>query len=89
MDRVRSSSKGFSDTSRFRGSRSAVSAGKNSLAGEPDQTSIRWRIRNVVHAFIVASVLSGLHFVRVEVEAQRVLQALRVAKQNTSTYVYI
>jgi hypothetical protein len=34
-------------------------------------------------------VLSGLDFVRVEVEVQEVLQGLRIAKKNTSTCVYL
>jgi hypothetical protein len=50
---------------------------------------VRWRIRNVVHTFSVASVLSGLDFVRVEVKVQEVLQGLRVAKKNTSKCVYL
>jgi hypothetical protein len=54
---------------------------------ESDQASIRWRNGNVVHAFIVASVLSGLDVVRIEVELQKVLQGLRIAKKNTGTCV--
>jgi hypothetical protein len=50
--------------------------------GESDQMSVRWRASNVVHTFTVASVLSGLDFVRIEVEVQKVLQGLRVAKKN-------
>jgi hypothetical protein len=57
--------------------------------GESDQASIRRRIRNVAHTFIVASVLSGLDFVRVEVEVKKILQGLRVAKRDTSTCVYL
>jgi hypothetical protein len=45
--------------------------------GEPDQASVRWRIGNIVHAFIVASVLSGIDVVRIDVEVQKVLQGLR------------
>jgi hypothetical protein len=62
--------------------RSAASAGKGfTTLGESDQTSVRWRIGIVVHAFIVASVLSGLDVVRIGVEVQKVLQGLRVAKK--------
>jgi hypothetical protein len=42
--------------------------------GESYQTSVRWRISYVVHTFIVASVLGGLDFVRIEVEVQKVLK---------------
>jgi hypothetical protein len=56
--------------------------------GESDQTSTRWRIRSIVHTFIVASVLRGLDFVRVEVEVQEVFQGLRVPKKHTRTSVY-
>jgi hypothetical protein len=55
--------------------------------GEPDQASDRWRIGNIVHAFIVASVLSGRDVVGIDVEVQKVLQCLRVAKKNTCTCV--
>jgi hypothetical protein len=55
--------------------------------GKPDQASVRWRIGNIVHAFIVASVLSGLDVVRIDVEVQKVLQGLCVAKKNTCTGV--
>jgi hypothetical protein len=50
--------------------------------GESDQTSVRRRIGSVVHAFIVASVLSILDVVRIEVEVQIALQGLRVAKKK-------
>jgi hypothetical protein len=63
--------------------------GRFTSFGESDQTSIRWRIRNVVHTFVIASVLSRLDFVRDEVEVQEVLQGLRVAKNNNSTCVYL
>jgi hypothetical protein len=55
--------------------------------GKSDQASVRWRIGNIVHAFIVASVLSELDVVRIEVEEQKVLEGLRVAKKNTGTCV--
>jgi hypothetical protein len=55
--------------------------------GESDQASVRWRTGNVLHAFIVASGLSGLDVVRIEVEAQKVLQGLHIAKKNTGTCV--
>jgi hypothetical protein len=57
--------------------------------GEPDQASVRWRIGNIVHAFIVASVLSGLDAVRIDDEVQKVRQDPRVAKKNTFTCVYL
>jgi hypothetical protein len=43
----------------------------------------RQRSGNVVHAFIVANVLSGLDVVRIDVEVQKGLQGLRIAEQNT------
>jgi hypothetical protein len=49
--------------------------------------SVRRRIGNVVHTLIVASVLNGIDVVRIEVEVQKVLQRLRIAKKNTRTCV--
>jgi hypothetical protein len=46
--------------------------------------SVRWRIVNIVNAFIIASVLSGLDVVGIEVELQKVLQGLRIAKKPAS-----
>jgi hypothetical protein len=54
--------------------------GKFTSLGKPDQASVRWSIGNIVHAFIVASVLTGLDVVRIDVEVIKVLQGLRVAK---------
>jgi hypothetical protein len=46
-----------------------------------DQTSVRLRMGNVVHVFIVVSMSSGLDFVRIEVEEPKILQGLRIAKK--------
>jgi hypothetical protein len=51
--------------------------------------SIRWRIRNVVQTFIVASVLSRPDFVRFQVKVKEVLQDLSIAKKHTRTCVYL
>jgi hypothetical protein len=50
--------------------------------GKSDQASVQWMIGNL-HAFIIASVLSGLDVVRIEVDVQKVLQGLCIAKNNT------
>jgi hypothetical protein len=55
--------------------------------GESDRASVPWRSGNVVHTFIVASALSELDVVIIEVEVQKVLQGLRIAKKNTRTCV--
>jgi hypothetical protein len=49
------------------------------LWGKSYQASVRWRIGNVVHGFIVASVLSGLDVARIEVDVQKVRQGLHIA----------
>jgi hypothetical protein len=52
--------------------------------GKLDQASVRWRIGNII---LEASVLSRLDVVRIDVEVQKVLQGLRVSKENTGTCV--
>jgi hypothetical protein len=58
---------------------------KCGLGGErfagPGERSVR--IGNVVHAFIVASVLSGLDVVRTEVDVYKVLQGLRMHRSRS------
>jgi hypothetical protein len=68
--------------------RSAAS-GKDTSLGESDQASVRWRVGKVVHGFNIASVLSGLYVLRIEVEARKILQGLHVVKKNTGTCVYL
>jgi hypothetical protein len=63
--------------------------GKVRLAGRigPDEHSVEDQERRAY--LIVASVLSGLNFVRVEAEVLGILQGLRIAKKNSSTCVYL